>query len=158
MSGGHRVFGAAVSPAKSRRLLPFLGSLDAVFANRAEASALTGRPVTGKGDALAAAQALCDLGAERTFVTMGETGAVAAAAGDANAWPAPPTVVRDVNGAGDGFAAGVVDALSRGADMDDAMAQGLSLASLVLEGDGAVPAGINTQSVAARAARLEQPA
>ena len=158
MSGGHRIFAAAVSPAKSRRLLPSLGGLDGVFANRAEASALTGRPINGEGDALAAAQALCDLGAEQAFVTMGEAGAVAAAGGAARGWPAPPTVVRDVNGAGDGFAAGVVEALSRGAGMDDAMARGLALASLVTEGHGAVPPGINPQSVAARAARLEQPA
>lgn len=158
MSGGHLVFAAAVSPAKSRRLLPFLDRLDGVFANRAEASALTGRPVNGKGDALAAARALCDLGAERAFVTMAEAGAVVATAGAAKGWPAPPTVVRDVNGAGDGFAAGVIEALSRGADMDAAIAQGLALASLVAEGHGAVPPGINTQSVTARAARLEQPA
>ena len=124
--GSHRVFAAAVSPAKSRRLLPFLGGLDGVFANRAEATALTGRPINGKGDALAAAQALCDLGAEQAFVTMGEAGAVAAEGGAGKVWPAPPAEVCDVNGAGDGFAAGVVEALSRGADMDDAMAQGLS--------------------------------
>ncbi len=89
---------------------------------------------------------------------MGEAGAVAAAGGAARGWPAPPTEVCDVNGAGDGFAAGVVEALSRGAGMDDAMAQGLALASLVAEGDGAVPPGIRAESVAARATRLEQPA
>lgn len=157
-SGGHRVFAAAVSPAKSRRLLPILERLEGLFANRAEASALTDRAVEGEEDVLAAARALCDAGAERVFVTMGELGAVAAAAGAAKCWPAPATKVRDVNGAGDGFAAGVIEALSRGATLDDAVAQGLALASLVVEGDGAVPPGIDLRSVAARAARLEQPA
>lgn len=157
-SGGHRVFAAAVSPAKSRRLLPILERLDGVFTNRAEASALTGRTVEGEEDALAAARALCDSGAERAFVTMGELGAVAAMADAVKCWPAPATKVRDVNGAGDGFAAGVIEALSRGAGLDDAMVQGLALAGLVVEADGAVPPGINMQSVAARAARLEEPA
>lgn len=157
-SGGHRVFAAAVSPAKSRRLLPILKRLEGLFANRAEASALTGRAVEGEEDVLAAARALCDAGAERAFVTMGELGAVAAAAGAAKRWPAPAAKVRDVNGAGDGFAAGVIEALSRGAGLDGAMARGLALASLVVEGDGAVPPGIGARSVAARAARSEQPA
>ncbi len=66
--------------------------------------------------------------------------------------------MHDVNGAGDGFAAGVVEALARGAGLDEAMGRGLALASLIVEGDGAVPPGINMQSVAARAARVEQPA
>ncbi len=157
-SGGPRVFAAAVSPAKSRRLLPCLKRLEGVFANRAEASALTGRAVENEDDALAAARALCDAGAERAFVTMGELGAVGATASAAKHWPAPATKVRDVNGAGDGFAAGVIEALSRGGGLDDAMAQGLALASLVAEGDGAVPPGISARSVAARAARLAQPA
>ncbi len=157
-SGGHRVFAAAVSPAKSRRLFPLFDRLDGVFANRAEASALTGRAVESEDDALAAARALCEAGVERAFVTMGELGAVGATAATAKRWPAPATKVRDVNGAGDGFAAGVIEALSRGAGLDDAMAQGLALASLVVEGDGAVPPGISARSVAARAARLEQPA
>ena len=157
-SGGHRVFAAAVSPAKSRRLLPFLERLDGIFANRAEASVLTGGAVEGEEDALAAGRALCEAGAERAFVTMGEMGAVAAMAGGAKRWSAPATKVRDVNGAGDGFAAGVIEALSRGAGLDEAMGRGLTLASLIVEGDGAVPPGINMQSVAARAARVEQPA
>ena len=158
LSGGHRVFAAAVSPAKSHRLLPFLGRLEGLFANRAEASALTGHVVESEEDALAAARALCEAGTERAFVTMGEAGAVAAAAGAAKGWPAPATKVRDVNGAGDGFAAGVIEALSRGAGLDEAMAQGLALASLVVEGDGAVPPGISPRCVAARAARLVQTA
>ena len=157
-SGGHRVFAAAVSPAKSRRLLPFLDRLDGIFANRAEASALTGGAVESEEDALTAARVLCEGGAERAFVTMGELGAVAATVDGAKRWSAPATKVRDVNGAGDGFAAGVIEAPARGGTLDDAMAQGLALASLMVEGDGAVPPGINTQRVAARAARLEEPA
>ncbi len=156
--GGHRVFAAAVSPAKSRRLLPFLDRLDGVFANRAEASALTGRSVDDEEGALTAAQALGEAGAKRAFVTMGELGAVGATADAAKRWPAPAAKVRDVNGAGDGFTAGIIEAVSRGAGLDDAMAQGLALASLIVEGDGAVPPGISARSVAARAARLEQPA
>lgn len=157
-AGDHQVFAAAVSPAKSQRLLPLLGHLSGVFANRAEASAMTGLAVNGKEDAHPAARALCDAGTRMAFVTMGELGAVAAAEGTARAWPAPPTNVRDVNGAGDGFAAGVIAALGGGAGLDEAMARGLALASLIAEADGAVPPGISTRSVGARAATLEQPA
>lgn len=158
ISDDHQVFAAAVSPAKSQRLLPFLDGLTGVFANRAEASALTGLAVDGEEDALAAAQALCSAGTGMAFVTMAELGAVAATVGTAKAWPTPPTKVRDVNGAGDAFAAGVIEALSRSPGLDEAMARGLALASLVAEADGAVPPGINAKSLAARAEGLGQPA
>ena len=127
---------AAVSVAKAPRIAPVLDRAYAVFANRAEAEVRSGRAIADPGDALEAGLALETLGAARVFITLGDVGAAVVADGFTGFEAPPPTNVRDVNGAGDAFAAGAIDALTAGANAATALRQGLALASLDCEIEG----------------------
>ena len=148
-----RLFACAVSPAKAERLRPCLGRVEALFANRAEAAVLSGRAVGCVEDALAAAHALREAGPGMAFVTLGAEGVAVAAPGVSATWPALPSAVRDVNGAGDAFAAGVIDGLIGGAPVDLAVGRGLAMASITAECDGAVAPTLDIEALAQRAGR-----
>ena len=148
-----RLFACAVSPVKAARLRPCLGQLEGLFANRAEVAALAGRAVASADDALEAGHALRDAGLGTAFVTLGGQGVAVAAAGVSAVWPALPSAVRDVNGAGDAFAAGVIDGLLGGAALNDAVGRGLAVASLAAECDGPVPPALDLETLAKRAAQ-----
>ena len=154
LAAARRVFACAVSPAKAGRLRPCLGRLEALFANRSEAAVLSGRMVESE-DALAACHALREGGPGAAYVTLGSRGVAAAAAEASAVWPALPSAVRDVNGAGDAFAAGAIDGLLRGAALTDTVARGLAMASLAVECNGPVPPALDLEVLAARAARAE---
>ena len=147
-----RLFACAVSPAKAVRLGPCLGRVEGLFANRAEAAALSGRAVGSAKDAVAAGHSLREAGLGMAFVTLGPEGVAVAAEGVSAVWPALPSAVRDVNGAGDAFAAGVIDGLIGGAALEDAVGRGLAMASLAAECDGPVAPTLDLEALAARAA------
>ena len=147
-----RLFACAVSPAKAVRLGPCLGRIEALFANRAEAAALSGQVVRSAEDALAAGHALRETGLGTAFVTLGADGVAVAAEGVSAIWPALPSAVRDVNGAGDAFAAGVIDGLADGAALAIAVCRGLAMASFAAECDGPVMPALDRGDLAARAA------
>jgi pseudouridine kinase len=136
-AGRTRLAANATSAAKARRLSPILPRLDVLFANRAEAAALTGRT-----DPAAAAAALAAAGVRLALVTCGAAGVVAADAGGASRFAAPPADVADETGAGDAFAAGVLYGLVRGADAADAVRLGLAAAALAVADAATVPAAL----------------
>ena len=148
-----RLFACAVSPAKAVRLGPCLERIEGLFANQAEAVALSGRAVGSAEDALAAGHALRAAGLGTAFVTLGAEGVAVAAQGMSAVWPALPSAVRDVNGAGDAFAAGVIDGLIGGVALEEAVGRGLAMASLAAECDGPVAPTLDLKALAARAAR-----
>jgi 1-phosphofructokinase family hexose kinase len=80
--------------------------------NAHEAAQLTGRPVAGVGEALAAADALD--GVAYVAISLGAAGALLCHAG--RGWLAVPPAIREQNpiGAGDSMLAGLVWGLSRG--------------------------------------------
>lgn len=148
-----RLFACAVSPAKAVRLGPCLERIEGLFANRAEAAALSGCAAGSAEDALAAGHALRGAGLGTAFVTLGAEGVAVAAEGVSAIWPALPSAVRDVNGAGDAFAAGVIDGLIGGAALADAVGRGLAMASLAAECDGSVTPALDLEILAKRAAQ-----
>ena len=147
---GVRLVALAVSPAKAPRLTPHLASFDMLFANRAEAAALLARQVETVAEAEAAALALRALGPGLVFVTLGDAGVAVAAETGCELHPAPATEVVNVNGAGDGFAAGVLDALLDAAPLADAVRRGLAAARLTAQSP-------DTCSAENSAAHLDQP-
>ena len=144
-----RLAALAVSPAKAPRLGPHLGSFDILFVNRAEAAALLNRQVETVAEAKEAGTALRALGPKLVFVTLGGEGVAVAAGEGCEIHPAPDTVVVNVNGAGDGFAAGVLDALLDAAPLADAVGRGLAAARLTAQSPDTCSAEIS-------AARLRQ--
>ena len=130
---GVRLAALAVSPAKAPRLLPHLAGFNLLFANRAEAAALLGQPVKSSAEALQAGTALQALGPELAFVSLSGEGVAVADADGCEHYPAPKTKVVNVNGAGDAFAAGVLDALLGAAPLDAAVRRGLAAARLTAQ-------------------------
>jgi len=136
-ASGARLAANATSAAKASRIAPLLPRLDVVFANRAEAAALTGR-----SDPAAAAAALVAAGAGLALVTCGAAGVVAADASGAARIPAAKAEVEDETGAGDAFAAGVLYGLVRGVPADAAVRLGLAAAALAVADAATVPAAL----------------
>ncbi len=145
------LFACAVSPAKAVRLEPLLPRLAGLFANRQEAAVLNGADPAAITDPVALARELQSKGPDAVFITLGPDGAAAAAADFAGKRAPPvPDPLRDVIGAGDGLMAGAVDALLRGRSTEDALRQGLAVASLACESDQAANATLSPAAVAAR--------
>ena len=147
---GVRFAALAVSPAKAPRLRPYLARFDMLFANRAEAAALLAHEIETLAEAEAAALALRALGPDLVFVTLGDLGAAVASEMGCELYPAPDTEVVNVNGAGDGFAAAVLDALLAAAALPDAVRRGLAAARLTAQSP-------DTCSTEISAARLDRP-
>jgi fructoselysine 6-kinase len=104
-------------------------NLDIAFCSQAAA----GAPATAVAEAAIAG------GARLAVVTCGAEGSVAH---DGRAWwraAAVPAEVVDTTGAGDGYAAGFLDARLAGADVDQAMAAGSACAAAACAHQGAWP-------------------
>ena len=102
-----------------------LAGVDVLTPNRAEASALLGRPVRTVAEATQAAQELCREpapaggGVRRTVITLGREGAIACA-GEPVHVPGHRVDAVDAVAAGDAFSAALAVALSEGMDFLDA--------------------------------------
>lgn len=128
----------AVSVAKAERLRPFLPAADLIFANRQEATVLTGLDRDAPQARLAAD--LVALGTGAAVVTDGAAPVAVSSAGEGVAMIVPPVIeIRDVTGAGDALIAGTLAALCRGYDLTAAVRNGVLAAGLALGETGAVP-------------------
>ncbi len=105
-----------------------LGSVDVFLPNEAEARALSGRTDTGQ-----AARALQADSGGWVVVKLGARGCLAAGPdGTELSAAAPAVVATDTTGAGDAFNAGLVHALSDGADWPGALLAATRLASTII--------------------------
>ena len=117
------------------KLVELLPAVDVVFANEAEAIALS-----GSADCMGALEMLARQ-VTVAVVTRGQAGAVLAAAGELVSVPAAPVQdVIDVTGAGDLFAAGVCYGLTSGLGISDCGRIGALCAAEVISHLGARPA------------------
>ena len=113
--------------------LAWLEPGDLLFANAAEAQALTGRDAPEE-----ALEAL----AEHGLVAVVKRGGAGALAGTGNRrWsvPAVPAVVRDTTGAGDAFAAGFLASWTRDRDIEEALRLATRLAARAVTLQGGRP-------------------
>ncbi len=101
-----------VSAAKAPRLLPILPRLAAMKPNLLEARALT-----GETDPERAARALLQTGLRRVFLSLGESGILAAEGETLLRLPPEPVRVLSTNGAGDAATAALVWAGVQGLDL-----------------------------------------
>lgn len=145
------VAASTVSTPKAARLAGYLDRIDILFANRSEASVLSGMNIQSSDDALAAADRLRAAGVGAVFVTLGPRGAAAVDAISRLALPAIPGAARDVIGAGDAFAAGALAALLDGKPLQETLLAGLATASLTVEVDGPTDPTLSPARVAERA-------
>jgi sugar/nucleoside kinase (ribokinase family) len=109
-----------------RELLPLV---DVFLPNEVEACALADRP----GDPAGAARALQAASGGWVVVKLGPRGCLAVGPGGTELTvPAPAVTVVDTTGAGDGFNAGLVDALARGAGWEEALTTATRFASTII--------------------------
>ncbi|NQV81343.1 MAG: bifunctional hydroxymethylpyrimidine kinase/phosphomethylpyrimidine kinase [Alphaproteobacteria bacterium] len=155
IASGHTLLTAStVSTPKAVRLAPYLARLDVLFANRAEAAALSGANIETDDDALKAADWLRRAGVGTVFITLGPHGAVATSEQARIALPAIPGAARDVVGAGDAFAAGALAALLAKKTLRDVLISGLATASITVEVDGPTDPHLSPARVADRAQHM----
>ncbi len=101
-----------------------------VTPNAGEAAGMTGRVTDDPVSAVAAARHLVETWrAHAVCVTMGARGAALVSSRGALLLPAPATVVRDVCGAGDRFAAAVAVGLADRVDVTDAVERAVAVAT-----------------------------
>jgi ribokinase len=129
---------ASAAPIRALGAQEFLGWLPVqtlLIANRDEAAVLSGC----EDPWLAAAQLSRRF--PRVVVKCGSSGALVAAAGRVQEVAGAAAVVIDSTGAGDAFAAGLLAALRRGADLREAAHEGNLLGARAVSTVGARPAG-----------------
>jgi len=147
---------APVSPSKAVRWRGNLRPVDLFAGNRREAAVLAEIEINTATDAAAAARVLQSQGPNLVIITLGPDGVVMAAGDDCGYWPTPPTTVQDVNGAGDALYAGFIAARLNAAPPEQALAQGIALASLTAEQPGAV-IGLKQEALRNRMAQITVP-
>ncbi|MEQ8390586.1 MAG: carbohydrate kinase family protein [Thalassospira sp.] len=156
--GNTKFCAATVSPSKAVRFRPVLDKLDLLITNQAEASILTGIKIKEIAQAKTAIKLLRGKGIPDVVITLGATGVVSSSSQSGTAfWRPLATRLRDVNGAGDAFYSGFLSAFSKPhAKMDDAVANGLAMASLTAETNGTTVWNLTQIAVAERAAQAEK--
>ena len=137
-AGAPRV-GLAVSPAKARRLVPGLASLDLLFCNRREAAALGGLDVGAPVESLA--DALGAVGAARFVLSDGAAAVLVQAPEGRVRVPVPTVAVAgSVNGAGDALAGATLARWLDGVALVDAVRDaGLPAAAGIVRCDAVAP-------------------
>ena len=130
---GVRVCADPTSATLAPRLRPYLPHLLLITPNGAEAEAMSGVSVTGRGSGLKAAQKLVGMGVQIAIVTLGATGLVYATSQESGHVPAIDCEVVDFTGAGDALTAAVVFGLLNDLPIDEAVRLGTSAAALTLQ-------------------------
>lgn len=104
----------------------------AIKPNLDELAELTGRPINGREEALAAARELLSRGIELVLASLGAQGALAVTRDQA--YYLPPLAVRPVNcaGAGDGMTAGLISALAEGLSLEEGLRRAVATATAVV--------------------------
>ena len=141
-SAAKPLFVDCVSAKKTEKLRCALerrpGKLFALKANRYEAGVLAGGEIACEAEAREAAEQLCFDCAERVFITLGADGVCCADGSGAFVLPALNASVVNSSGAGDAFAAALVHAFGKGAELRASAECGLRAAKLTLESLSAV--------------------
>lgn len=149
---GTPVAALTVSPAKALRFVPVLDRLSYVFTNRREAASMLGLDPNDAG--LNVARLAAELARTRSayvIVTNGGESLAAAHGADVRSFVPFRATITGVNGAGDSFAAGSIEALVHGYELKDAIRHGLAAAAMTLEAGTAAAAPFQPGILAAGA-------
>jgi ribokinase len=129
-----------LNPAPAAPLpVDLLPCIDLLVPNETEAAALTGRSVSSRGDALAAARQLLGQGARRVVITLGGDGVLYCDATDSLHTPAVAVQAVDTTAAGDAYIGALGAALAEGREPRDCLGFAAAAAALSVTRLGAQP-------------------
>jgi ribokinase len=129
-----------LNPAPAQKLdRRHLAMVDILTPNESEARILTDVPVESVQDAIKAARMLVSQGAGAVIVTLGEKGCVLVSADAEKHFPAYKVEPVDTTGAGDAFNGGLVYALAKGRNIDEAIDFASKVAAISVTSIGCVP-------------------
>jgi pseudouridine kinase len=130
---GKPVFAEAVSVAKCHKLLPVLGQLHTLKANRLEAQALSGLPINSPQSACDAARNLHQRGVRNVVISLGAEGvAWCTAAGEVGHKPVRAVQMASATGAGDALLSGLVQGYLQGKPLSLSVAWAMACAEITL--------------------------
>lgn len=153
LADGRPLFAEPVSAIKARRLAPYLDCFALIKPNLAEARVLAGLPEDAEQAQVI--MRLHDLGLPRLVLSLGRDGLLASEPGQPPVhMPAPHHHVVSVTGAGDTLMAGLVDALTQGQSLGEALAWARAAASLSLQSPQAVSPTLSADAVRQRQEEL----
>jgi pseudouridine kinase len=142
-----------VSTIKATKLVNALPGIDLVFTNSDEARAIKVSHLES-GDDAAHAERLYATGAKVIVLTQGAAGLIICDGDGVRHQRALPAKPVDVTGAGDALVAGTLNALHRGASIDDAARDGVLLATLTIESPFSVLPHLSADFLSAARARM----
>ncbi len=145
------VFAEPVSVKKAVNLVPFLDKIDIIKPNVYEAEALSGVSTGSESGIYAAGEALLKRGLKEVYITCGSNGvyAFSQSCGSMH-YNALPGVIKNANGAGDAFAAGVLYSLAHGFEPEQTCAFASGCAQFAMMSDEAVNKDLNAKKIAER--------
>lgn len=129
-----------LNPAPAR-ILPdsVLKFVDVLTPNQNEAKVLTGLSPDAAVEPETVARELIRRGVKQVVMTLGEKGALVMTANSSLYIPAIKVLAEDTTGAGDAFNGGLAVALSRGANLEDAVRFAVVTGGLAVTREGVVP-------------------
>jgi ribokinase len=129
-----------LNPAPAR-ILPdsVLQFVDVLTPNQSEAKVLTGISPDADVEPEIVARELISRGVRRVVMTLGEKGALIMTGNSPSYIPAIKVSAEDTTGAGDAFNGGLAVALSRGANLEDAVCFAVVTGGLAVIREGVVP-------------------
>lgn len=129
---GSRLCLDPVSLELAQRYRPLLPQFDLLAAGSVEAEALTGRPVTSRRTAAAAARQLVASGVAVVLISLHNEGVVYATAEDNGYVPAVRGEIVDTTGAADAMTAAVIYGLVNDIPLDESVWLGVSASALTM--------------------------
>jgi pseudouridine kinase len=137
-----------VSIAKASKLPASLENVYLLKPNQDEASALTGISITSITDSIKAGRLLRDRGVRNVVISMGISGYVIVNEAIEQHFPVVPADnIKDVNGAGDAFIAGILYGLQQGFSIPEACQSGSIAAALTVQSADTVASHISASSL-----------
>ncbi|MBL4830318.1 MAG: winged helix-turn-helix transcriptional regulator [Aliivibrio sp.] len=129
---GIPIFVDTVSCAKALKIKPYLSSIHTLKPNLHEALMLAGMEIEGSEQLPILANWFHQQGVKRLFISLGEEGAFYSDGKEQKLMPAKPTLVTNVNGAGDAFVAALAHSWIRDWSIEPTTEFAMAAASIAL--------------------------
>ena len=138
------------SVALTPRCVPLLDRLDLITCNHLEAQVLTQTKVDSPAKLISSALILVKQGVRRAVVTFGARGLAYADEERSLYQPARPARLVDATGAGDAFAAALIEALLRDEPIGACLQRGLAAAAITCESEDTVASSMSIAALEQR--------